>query len=249
MKKPFVIIPAIILIILGLLVFIFIKIGGKFDILFWLNFLPGLLSNLIILLVALFIIDRIFQRERLTKLKQINAENSKWVLFENNRIAFLLLEYLGLAKSEELSKDKELNFEFAIERIKRNGLSEVFFKKFMDAKDRGNFLDGFIDKLKDGTEQINKSLDKIFPHPDPFIKGLLSNMAFLSGGIQSMKIILDATSKANKKVKSDQRISPEQINLLIKIAYSEGRLFKQIFKNLIIISEKAKSNELFVSLD
>ena len=57
--------PAAISIAFIVLTVAFVSLGGSFDKQFWLAFLPGLMGNLAILALAIFVIDSIFKKERL----------------------------------------------------------------------------------------------------------------------------------------------------------------------------------------
>ena len=59
----------------------FIIVGGSFDRQFWITFLAGLMENLTILALAVFVIESIFKRERWNKLEQTNAKQSQWIYF------------------------------------------------------------------------------------------------------------------------------------------------------------------------
>src|SRR3954465_2872408 len=84
------------------LVIVYKVICGAFDGAFWIAFVPGLLTNLIVLLVGVLIVDRILQKDRWARLEQVNASQSKFVFFIANRMAYWLLEYLGLARKAEI---------------------------------------------------------------------------------------------------------------------------------------------------
>jgi len=101
MKKAFAAVCVAFVVLTGA----FLAVGGSIDRPFWLVFLPGLIANLIILAIAIFVIDRIFKRERLDKVEQTNVAQSKFVLLLSNRFAYLLLEYLSIATKEEVGQD------------------------------------------------------------------------------------------------------------------------------------------------
>lgn len=112
----------------------FCLLGGSFGRKFWLDFLPGLIANLLILALGVLVIDNILSGERLSKLKLTNASQSKFVLFLTCRLAYLILEHLGLATQEEAAQnDPNLDFGFARGRLKEIDLANVFRDQLMQA--------------------------------------------------------------------------------------------------------------------
>lgn len=228
----------------------FVIAGGSFDRQFWLAFLPGLMGNLAILAVAIFVIDRIFKKERLDKLEQTNAQQSKFVLLLSNRLAFLLLEHLALATKDEAGKDAALNFEFAHDRIRDNDLAAVFYEKLTKAQNKEAFVEGFAKILSRETEGISKALDKIYPQPDPTIKRIADQMNFSIGSLEALKGLLGAFKAANAQVGPGQQLKPEHLDLLIKVVYPQIALeLRNIRSAIIQLSERAKANKLFICFD
>ena len=233
-----------------LLAAVFTAIGGGFDRQFWLAFLPGLMGNLVILAVAVFLIDSIFKRERLDKLARTNAGQSRFVLFNANRLAYKILEYLELATMEEAHKDPELNLEFANEKLKDTDLAGVFYEKFMRAQDREAFVEGFEKILNAETEALSKGLDKIYPRPDPTIKHVLDQTAFSIGSVSFLKTLLESFKTTNAQVGPREQLQGDKLDLLIRVVYGKiGLELKKIQIAILLLSEKAKANELFMSFD
>jgi hypothetical protein len=229
---------------------VFIYIGGTFDRQFWLAFLPGLMENLVILAVAVLIIDSIFKKERSGKLEQTNARQSQFVFFLCTRLAYLLLENLALATMEEVGKDKALNCEFALERFRLADLTAVFYRKLMEAQDKEALAEGFEKILMRETEGISKALDNIYPRPDPTIKQVADQMQFSIGSLGALKGMIGAFKAANAQVGADGQLKPEHLDLLIKIAYGRvGLELENIHKSIVTLSDSAKANKLFISLD
>jgi hypothetical protein len=232
------------------LTLIYVIIGGVFDRAFWLAFLPGLMANLIVLLIAVFVIDRIFEKERWRKLEQINAKQSQFVRFLSNRMAYWLLTYLGLTNEEEFHKDKTLNLEFAIDKMKIVDVADTFYEKLTNSADRETFLDGFIKHVREGLEGILKALDAIYPHPDPAAKQLADEMMYSNGVLEAFKGMFGIIKEANERVAAGQGFNPEQIELLIKIAYSPvARELQKLQATVVELSSRADANKLFASLD
>jgi hypothetical protein len=233
------------------LALVYIGIGGSFDRRFWLDFLPGLMENLTILAVAIFVIDRIFKKERLDKLVQTNAGQSRFILLVSNLLAYKLLEYLALATKDEVGNDPELNFEFALERFKGANLEAIFYEKLMESENKEAYTEGFTKILSSRAEGISKALDKIYPRPDPTIGQISEEMISSIGMLDAFKsVLLESFKKANAQVSADEQLKPEQLDLLIKIAFVQiGPELQKIQSAIIQLSEKAKANELFIRLD
>lgn len=228
----------------------FVAAGGSFDRPFWLAFLPGLIANLAILAVGIFVIDSIFRSERLDKLEQTNVGQSKVALLLGNRLAYLLLEHLGLATREEVSQDRELYFEFALERFKNTHLAVVFYEKLMNAANKEAFTEHFAGILRREAEGISNALDKIYPRPDPTIKQIVDDMSFSIGSLEALKGLFTAFEAANAQVGPENQLKPEHLDLLIKVAYERIGLELQNIQTAIVrSSEAAKANKLFISLD
>jgi len=232
------------------LAIIFKYIGGVFDKPFWLAFVPGLLANLVILAVAVFVIDRIFQQDRWRKLERINASQSKFVLFLTNRLAFWLLDYLDLTAKEEVTKDPQLNFEFAIEKIKESRVAATFFEKFEQSNNKQEFIDGFTKKVTDGINCISKALGTIYPHAEADVNALLEELSSSSAMVSAFGMLDKAINEANKKVQPGEQLKPEQVDLLFKIGYAApAEAMEKIINCITALSDKAKENKLFASLD
>jgi hypothetical protein len=226
----------------------FVAIGGSFDKTFWLNFLPGLMENLAALAVAILVIERILAKGRFDKLAQANATQSKFIFLLSNRLAYLLLNFLGLANQNEISNDAELNFQFAYDRLKGVDLATTFYAKLVKSEDKQTFIEGFVKILREQHEGIWKAFDKIYPRPDPNLKSMHSSFGI--GMVDALAIIPKSYKDANQEVREEDRLKPEHLDLLIKIGYPPIRQELQNIQEAIIeLSEKASENKLFISFD
>lgn len=226
----------------------FVAIGGSFDKTFWLNFLPGLMENLGALAVAILVIERILAKGRFDKLAQANATQSKFIFLLSNRLAYLLLNFLGLANQNEISNDAELNFQFAYDRLKGVDLATTFYDKLVKSEDKQTFIEGFVKILREQHEGIWKALDKIYPRPDPNLKSMHSSFGI--GMVDALAIIPKSYKDANQEVREEDRLKPEHLDLLIKIGYPPIlQELQNIQEAIIELSEKASENKLFISFD
>src|SRR5258708_1177889 len=183
-----------------LLVCIFVGIGGSFDKQFWVAFLPGLMENLVILAAGVLIFDSIFKKERLDKLEQTNERQSRFVLLINNRLAFKILEHLALATVEEFGKDSELDFAFALDRLKTIDLANVFYEKLMGSENKEIFAEGFEKILTRETEGISKALDNVYPRPDPALKLSEDQMISSIAALGALVMLIRSCREANAQV-------------------------------------------------
>lgn len=246
MKKVFASIFAAFILFTG----VFIYIGGSFDKQFWLAFLPGLMENLAILAVAVLVIDSIFKKERLAKLEQTNVRQSQFVLLLSNRFAYLLLKYLALVTKQEVASDTAVTFEFAIEKFRITDLAAAFYEKLMAAENKEAFAAGFEEILSRGAKGVSDALENIYPRPDPTIEGSVGEMMFSVGMLGALKALLGAFKAANAQVGAEDQLKPEHQNLLIRIGYEQiGLELTKIHNAIIKLSDQAKANKLFISLD
>ncbi len=246
MKKVSIVLFALLL----ALAFIFVRIGGVYNKQFWLDFLPGLMENLAILGVGVLLIESIFNRERLSRLRQTNIRPSRFVFFLSNRLAYKVLEYLAMATREEFSADPHLEFEFAIERMRGTDLAGILYEQLMRAEDKETFAAGFENILSGEATGITKALENIYPRPDPAIMELVDQMSFSIGSLGGLEALAGAFKATNKQVGPEHQLKPEHLELLIKVVY--GRIAEQLERiriTIIKLSDDAKANKLFVSLE
>lgn len=232
------------------LVVSFWAIGGSFDRQFWLAFFPGLMGNLTILAVAIFVIERIVRGGRIAKLKQTNESQSQFVRFEVNRLAFHVLKHLALATDEQFHNDPTLNFDFAFYALKEADVATVFYERMMESKDKSKFVGQFSQILEDGAKGISKALGDVYPRPDPALIRTSSGLNFSIGSLQALEALINAFYAANAQVGEDGKMKPEHLDVLIKVAYARiGVELQSVRDALIEIGEKAQADELFIALD
>lgn len=225
-------------------------LGGSFGRKFWLDFLPGLMANLVVLALGVIVIDNIFKKEHLSKLTQTNVSQSRMVQFLNNRLAYLLLENLALATKDDFQQDPGLTFEFARDRLRDTNLATVFYNKLMEAEDRQAFAEAFATILHRETQGISKSLDGIYPRPDPTTKEIAEQMIVASGSLSAFKDYLGVFPAVNAGLAAGDQFKPDQIDLLTEIAYSTvGPKLQHLRHGIEELSDRAKANRLFIQLD
>lgn len=73
---------------------------------------------------------------------------------------------------------------------------------------------------------------------------------FSIGMLGALKALLGAFKAANAQVGADDQLKPEHQNLLIRIGYDQvGLELTNIHSTIIKLSDRAKANKLFISLD
>lgn len=224
-------------------------LGGWFDKKFWLDFLPGLMANLLILALGVLVIDSILGRERLGRLGQANARESQFVLELSCRLAYLILHHLGLATGEEVGQGG-LDFRFARDRLRGIDLGVTFGEQLMQAEDRKAFAAGLAKALQDHAFGLSNALDKIHPKPDPSAAAIADKMFEAIGVLSGFKDYLGIFAQVNAEVAPDDRINQDQIDRLTRIAFPPiGERLRQLQHCIEELSAKAEANELFARLD
>jgi hypothetical protein len=226
-------------------------LGGWFDRKFWLEFLPGLMANLLILALGVLVIDNIFSKERLRKLKQTNAGQSRFVIFLASRLAYLLLEHLGLATKEDVQESgPELPFGFALGRLREADLAGQFHNQLMQSGNREAFAGRLAEIVTEQSKGISKSLEAIYPRPDPAATGIADQMNEAAGALSVFQECLGIINTVNSEVAPNDRFKPDQIDLLTDLAFrSIGPKLRHLQHCIDGLSKKAAANELFVQLD
>jgi hypothetical protein len=228
----------------------YVLTGGRFDAQFWQQFLPGLMENLLILALAILVIDRIFRKERLSSLRRANSGQSRFVLLQCNLLAFKMLAYLGHLSLENRPEDKELMFSFAMEKMNSVNVAESFYQSFMAAADRSAYLLGFTKILTDGADGLSKAVDKIYPYPSPTVKHIVEEIPRSVGMVDAIEMLLKASREANELVAANERLQPEQIDLLLKIGFvPSGTAIERVRHDLIQLAGLAEADDLFLVLD
>lgn len=244
---------AVFLSILGAFILLglsFLVIGGRFDRPFWLEFLPGLMENLAVLALAIFVIDRIFSRERNTILSKANAGQSRFIELLCNLLAYALLEYLGSVDSGHRPEDPEANFSWALEKLRAFDLSGEFYTLFMAAKNRTEFLDGFVKVLSDRTKGIDQAVSKIFPFPHPDAKRIVQEMPLSIGMVSGIGMLLKAFAETSVELKPEDRFKPEQEDVLLKVAFHLPlESLRKINRDIVALADRAVRCQLFISLN
>jgi hypothetical protein len=104
--------------------------------------------------------------------------------------------------------------------------------------------------MNDGQEGLAGTIGKIYPHPNPAVKLIMDELPYSVGMVGAMEILLTASRETNEQVRADQRLQPEQIDLLLKIAYGLSRAHLQKAQaNIVDLASMAESNDLFIILD
>jgi hypothetical protein len=126
----------------------------------------------------------------------------------------------------------------------------VFQDQLTQAADRQAFADGLTKILTEQTQGISKSLEGIYPRPDPAATGIAEKMVEAGATLSVFKDFLGMFAEANAQVAPEGRLNQDQIDLLTRIAFPPiGERLHQLQHCIEGLSEKAATNELFVQLD
>lgn len=214
------------------------------------NLLNGILSNLIVTILVVFVVDRLFKRIEYEKLVAINKRNSESVLFAINIFSLNVLKYLRLKTGDGLNEIANGKvFQNLLETNKKHDWFNILYKQVLKASSRKNYLKELETIIREGATSINKSLKDVYPHPAPDLVKIVDEIYTLSGAAMAALVMSEFREEANKKIKDDNnKISPELEITLVKffIHNSVENLFPDICNKLSIIATRAHKNRLFV---
>lgn len=129
-------------------------------------------------------------------------------------------------------------------------MAAVFYERVMEAANKEAFVAGFEEILNREIEGISKALDNVYPRPDPVLKQVCDQMVYSSGSLGGLKLLLQAFREANAQVGADEQLTPEHLDVLIKIAYQQiASELENIRTSICDLSKQARNNKLFISLD
>jgi hypothetical protein len=162
----------------------------------------------------------------------------------------LLLKYLGLCNENELLNDRDLDFDFALEHFKGVNLPAVFYKQLIDSEHKDTFVEGFETILRRETQGISKALETVYPRPDPDLIQDTDKIHFSNGILVALKGLVQAFKAANAQVGANDQMKPEHLKLLIDVAFGQvATELANIHGFVIKLSDSARANQLFISLD
>jgi hypothetical protein len=226
----------------------YLAIGGAFDQSFWHEALPGLMENLAIAALAAFVFDSIIKKQRQTKYKDANAKLSQSVLLQANLFAYALLEYFGLIDQSQIPKG-DLNFECAYERLKSADISGRFLAEVLrlSPEEKPDYIAKFATLLETRTKPLVETLEKVYPRPD---SALTRDWESVHAAIEATSMLPKTVLEANMQVEAKDRLTSEQLNLVIKVGHPfADRKLKTLKAGLVQLSDRARKNDLFVSFD
>jgi hypothetical protein len=100
------------------------------------------------------------------------------------------------------------------------------------------------------TEGISKSLDAIYPRPDPATKQIAEEMIAASGYLSVFKDFVGMFAVVNAGLAPEDQLKPEHIDLLTKIVYrTVGPELQSLQRGIGELSDRAKANRLFIQLE
>jgi len=238
-----------------LLLFLF---GIPFDNNFWSSFLIGLLSNLIILVIAIFIIDELLKKKEKIKLKEINKEKSLYIHYAVNILLLKILKHLkvfpkDIETKDILNKNADLTFKFAFEKMteiaEKENIDKIVGEIALKERDRKKYFEDLSEIIFKDITSINNGLKEIYPHPAPDITALTNDVFANCGALKAFSAIADVKSQVNKIIPKGQKKMDEiTATALLKIMMfnPKQKSFSTIAKNLIVLSKRAEGNSLFI---
>lgn len=247
-------------VIISLIILVFLLLfftGIPLDKNFWAGLLNGLLSNLIIFIIAIFIIDKLIKNIEKKKLKKINERSSYFISFSINTLIFKILKHLKIFSDETLkgkTPDKDTsNFDFALDEMlkikKDNKMEKIFRAEVFKEKDRKKYIDDLSKLIMDGADSIHKGLKEIYPHPAPDVISQIDEVYKSCGGLTAFSFVAGIREDFNKYTKDKKKHMNKKIaEALLDFSMSNPKAtyMSTISEKLLNISNKAKENSLFI---
>ncbi|QQR55444.1 hypothetical protein IPG41_02720 [Candidatus Peregrinibacteria bacterium] len=199
-------IACVMLVLIAICTFFIVRIHPEpFDVDYWVNFLTGILTNLIVVGIALFIFDKILANGRDSQLRQINQARAEFIVFEMNRFLFKLLVGLKLIDKQEYFKGEVANSDRDVfsdvlpifqEKVNTGALS-ASLKDAMEKHPK--FILNFLSKLTEETfDRLIRKLEEIYPQPKPELMEMGRFMRASVGYFDSQKPFLAPTKTTFK---------------------------------------------------
>lgn len=238
----------IVFLFLGIIIILHI-LDTNFDKIFWISFLESLLSNVAIFFIAIFLIDYLFKKEDIERLREINKHNSDFIVFEINRITFLILKFLGLASDKDIgSHTDDIDFNWTSKELKgyldSGEIEKLFFKQYLESKDPENFVAEFIKLVTKFAEGLGKSIEKIYPHANAEIQTMNNDFFKLAGHLSLLGTL--PTGFKKEMDKQGKKLKSEQFETISRLVYFSFHPLLKILRNLIEIRKMALKNKIFL---
>ncbi len=239
----------VLILILFVNIYLLHLFGVSLDGNFIISLLNGLLPNIVVFFVAIFVVDRLIKRVELNKLKLINRYATIEVLLAVNKLIFNILDYLKcttdkdykvVADALQLSPDADFfasMIPFAIDKFEdinlKNDWNQVLYKNRVISEDKTIPISFLFDIIRNGCRDINLALTKIYPRHSSEVEKLIQRILKLSDWMENDIRIEESVGYVNLE---KGLLSDDNHNFL-----------NRIFVNLIILSRCAVKNQLFAS--
>ena len=245
------------ILVLGL--FVIFKI--PFDNNFIANLLNGLLSNFLILIIAIFVIDSLTKSIEIKKLKDINKRNASFVSLRVNIFVMKILEYLKVFKEKDTNpetlheKNKNFTFDYIWQELaqisKEKDIDQILFESTFKENDKKQYIVKLTELLKEEAKSISDALKDVYPHPAPDVISTVDELASQSGALYAMSLMADVHEEVNKRIPNgSKKMDKETADVLLKFIMlsvkKEGAL-SIVLSKLSELSSRAKNNDLFIN--
>ncbi|MES2622824.1 MAG: hypothetical protein V4576_00275 [Patescibacteria group bacterium] len=248
----------VLILILLILVFIQLQISLKipFDKEFLTGLINGILSNLVIFFVGIFVIDKIIKNIEKDKLSLINKEKSFFFKFKLNIFALKLLQHLQVisvqTRQAKLSNDKGITFNWVMDEFQaltqNKSFIEIVNTQLARKTNKQKYLQKLSDILKDDSKGFTDQLKEIYPHYAPDVYELTQIFPKAAGFISGMATTFLAVDKANEKIVNTEQKIPAELftHILTKVMISDFINLNDVFVNLKKLSARSENNDLFI---
>ena len=223
---------------------------------FFIDLFNGLLSNVLIFFLAIFVIDRLTRKIDENKLKEINATKSEFFHWNLKCFVYHMLVHLEIFKDDDYQKrlqdDPLLSMDWVMEEFKRVGLendwTSLLYNCVSNKSDKQKYLSDLEKIFNDWTKPLSQNLKEIYPHPAPDVVEMVSNLFASSGTLNALSSIAGFAKEANKGVKDKkQQLTDKHTNLLIKIGLlNRKNNFSDTCSIILELSKRAEENQLFI---
>lgn len=229
-------------------------------------YIQGITTNIIWAIIVLILIDSwIKDRDEVKKienLKKINKRKSESIDFLINRLAFNIIDYLGIKKLEDYRSENIdfINWRFFIKDFEKFLNDSTFenklwdeINKIIDIREKVKYIKGFTKIIQQNSETIMKELSNVYPKPLPEIIEIFEHdINYFCWGLEAIFDVFDFENRKIKKNLSKKQLSdlnnlPKNgVDVFIKLWYIllMPKMWN-LFQWFINTSKKALWNELF----
>jgi hypothetical protein len=192
------------------------------------------------------------------KLKDINKRKSEYVSLLINFFSTKLIKHLDIISENEMVEmnSKYIDFQstWALDKMvsfgQNSDWNDFLYQKIVNAQDKKKYLVDLQNIIKEGFDQIGKTLKEIYPHPSPDVLVMVDDLYTISTGqLMAITVLVGSKEAVNKKIpEGHKKLDDKTLNVLLKVFLNvkDGGFMGIICDKLTNISIRAKENSLFI---